>query len=135
MRGRFRISDWPLRVKLATAFLLPLLLVIAQVLAAYRTVVINRRAAGAVQHTYQVIAQANQTANDVVTLRDAFRSFQLTGSITYLPPYDQAKGEFAADLSELEELTADNPAQVRRWQNIGEVANSWISQIADPAIA
>jgi CHASE3 domain sensor protein len=133
--GRLGISHWPLRVKLAAAFLLPLLLLTAQAAATYKTIAINRAAAGSVEHTYQVIAKASETENDLVSLRDAYRSFLLTGGVAYLQPYAEAKQDFAADLQQLEDLAADNLPQVDRWQRIGDIANTWITETADPALA
>src|ERR671933_439178 len=78
-----------------------------------------------VEHTDQVIAQANYTQKLLVDMETGLRGYLVTGNSEFLEPYQQANGalgkqdvapeegtSFAATFDELSRLIADNPSQV-----------------------
>ena len=48
----------------------------------------------------------------------AYRGFLLTGDEELVQAYAAASQIYAADLATLQQLTADNPAQVARWRDL-----------------
>ena len=67
-----------------------------------------RRSIDAVNHTLDVQKAFNLVLKDMLDAETGQRGFLLTGSASYLPPYRQAERSFAAHLTSLESLTADD---------------------------
>jgi signal transduction histidine kinase/CheY-like chemotaxis protein/CHASE3 domain sensor protein len=67
-----------------------------------------------VDHTDQVISRANETLKVVIDSETGFRGFLVKADKKYLEPYEWAKVRAPEYFTELETMTADNPAQVRR---------------------
>ena len=58
----------------------------------------------------------------------------VTGQDAFLDPYNSGKTAYQADLKKLQELTADNPSQVKRWQDLEQRAAAWQAQVTEPVI-
>ncbi len=129
------LADVPLGRKLLGGFGLVLLLLLGLSTAAYVTTEGNVQASEAVEHTLRVIALAEATEGDLVDMETGYRGFLLTGQEAFLEPYEAGLSSYADHLNELEELTADNPPQVARWQSIADLTRQWTQQITEPRIA
>ena len=129
------LADVPLGRKLLGGFGLVLLLLLVLSTAAYVTTEGNVQASEAVEHTLRVIALAEATEGDLVDMETGYRGFLLTGQEAFLDPYEAGLSSYADHLSQLEELTADNPPQVARWQSIADLTRQWTQQITEPRIA
>jgi signal transduction histidine kinase len=129
------LADVPLGRKLLGGFGLVLLLLLGLSAAAYVTTEGNLQASTAVEHTLRVIALAEATEGDLVDMETGYRGFLLTGQEQFLNPYEAGLAAYPDRLSQLEELTADNPPQVARWQSIANLTQQWTQQITEPRIA
>jgi PAS domain S-box-containing protein len=96
-----------------------LLILLLIALGAYRNLVglaeINRR----VTHTHQVIEQLASVLTTMQDVETGERGFVITGDERFLEPCKRAESNVAGGLSELRQLTADNPRQQARLDRLG----------------
>lgn len=78
-----------------------------------------------VEHTDRVINNVNRSLKLSVDMETGMRGFLLTGDERFLDPYEVAKPSILAELQGLEELVADNPAQVDRFKRLAALQSSW----------
>nr|WP_062117566.1 CHASE3 domain-containing protein [Aureimonas sp. AU40] len=86
-------------------------------------------------HTHDVMADVDQLTAAMVDRETGMRGFLITGAPANLDPYRAGSARFADALREAREMTADNPAQQTRLARVGELADQWTSEVAEPAIA
>src|SRR4051812_21046373 len=70
------------------------------------------------RHTYEVIVLADRVLAALVDMETGYRGFLLTGQDLYLEPYTGGIGAYQVALAELRQQTADNPDQLRRWDDL-----------------
>lgn len=87
-----------------------------------------------VDHTYQVISNAELADQAMVDMESGQRGFSITGDDKYLEPYNKAKDVFASLIENGKQLTSDNPAQVNRWDALYEIESKWVDEVAEPQI-
>jgi signal transduction histidine kinase/DNA-binding response OmpR family regulator len=93
----------------------PLFLVLAVV--AYITIQFaanERDAQGLVRHTFQVEQQLQLILSDALDAETGQRGYLLTHREDFLTPYREGQARVASDLARFRELTADNPSEQRR---------------------
>ena len=78
-----------------------------------------------VDHTDQVIAQAQTTQRLLIDMETGVRGFLLTGEADFRTPYDQAAPALDGQLGDLARLVADNPAQSERLAQMRPRIDSW----------
>jgi methyl-accepting chemotaxis protein len=127
-------KDLPVRWKLTGGFGLVLLIMIGLGSFAYRTTAANLATAHWVKHTHQVMRLADEALASLVDMETGYRGFLLTGSDEFLEPYNNGKHAYQAMLQELQRRTADNPAQVKRWQNLEQLAAAWQREVTERGI-
>ncbi len=101
----------------------------------YRTTQQNLSNARWVQHTRAVIGTADRALSALVDMETGLRGFLVGGTETFLEPYKNGGTDYKAALDELKSLTADNPEQVARWEDIGRRASAWENDFAAQGIA
>ena len=67
-------------------------------------------------HSLLVIGRAHETLTSLVDMETGYRGFLITGRDEFLEPYDEGRRAAIEGIAELEDLTADNPGQLARWQ-------------------
>jgi methyl-accepting chemotaxis protein len=138
-RRRGGINGWwddlSLRRKMLAAFSLIFLFVAAQSAFVFRTIVESRRDAAWVQHTDQVIFDANDALGAVINMETGLRGYYLTGREEFLAPYNDGRATFSSQIVKLKTLTADNPAQTQRWVELEGRVATWLREVAEPGIA
>ncbi len=72
-----------------------------------------------VDHTRDVISNNQQLLSDLKDAEAAERGYIITGDQSYLEPYHEAADDIPRTLTGLTQLTADNPPQQQRLQNLG----------------
>jgi CheY-like chemotaxis protein/CHASE3 domain sensor protein len=82
-----------------------------------------------VDHSEQVIGEANELARLTVDQETGVRGFLITGDETFLQPYSIARPKFDAELISLSSLVSDNPPQVERLKRIQALEVQW-NQVA-----
>ena len=79
-----------------------------------------------VDHSDQVISTARQLQRQIVEMDTALRGYHLTDDPIFLDSYNDAKLRVPEQISLLEKLTADNPSQQKRLQELERLDSQWI---------
>jgi PAS domain S-box-containing protein len=87
-----------------------------------------------VDHTDQVISQANFSQKLLLDMETGLRGYLLTGRQNFLEPYEQADVTIAPSLNRLKSLVLDNPSQVQQVDELIVQAQQWRQQVL-PTIA
>ncbi|AVS64917.1 chemotaxis protein [Paracidovorax avenae] len=66
------------------------------------------------EHTYQVLDRSNTLLGSMVNMETGARGFLLSGDDKFLEPWTTGTQEFTKTLPDIKALTADNPVQQRR---------------------
>ena len=88
-----------------------------------------------VEHTQEVIGKGNNLAKLLVDMETGERGFLIAGKDEYLEPYNDGLKAFEAEVTGLQELVNDNPAQVARLEVIHDLEQEWLKLAAEPEIA
>ena len=80
-----------------------------------------------VEHTDEVISQANQTLKLLVDLGTGVRGYLVTSRRDYLEPYERAAPKVGPSLDELDRLVSDNPPQAERVRDVRRLHEEWMS--------
>jgi methyl-accepting chemotaxis protein len=128
------IAGLSLRWKLLGAFGLVLAAIAGQSVFAYQTTASSQAASRWVSHTSLVIGTANDALASLVDMETGYRGFLVTGQDSFLEPYTAGRTAYQADLKTLHDLTADNPIQTQRWQDLEQRAIAWQQQVTEPGI-
>lgn len=88
-----------------------------------------------VEHTYEVIGQANQVLAYAVDMETGMRGYLLAGKEDFLAPYTGGAENFYAAVASLQETVADNPAQVKLLTEIKTTLEEWQAKVTEPTIA
>ena len=86
---------------------------------------------GQVQHTYQVLSQIKALSSSLSDAETGQRGFLITGEQSYLAPYEQAQQDLVGEQQALRTLTADNPAQQRRLDQLAPLVQAKLSELKD----
>ncbi|MBV8087647.1 MAG: CHASE3 domain-containing protein, partial [Chloroflexi bacterium] len=129
------MRSWPLRARLIIAFAAIGFVALVEAVFAFRAMQLNTSNDAWVEHTYQVITLADDAQKQVLAMRVAFAAYRSQGDAATLQTYNTAHAAYAASIQQLEQLTADNPAQVRRWQEIQHDVDSWVSTVVEPTLS
>ncbi len=136
---RHGLAGWydslTLRRKLFLAFGLILLLMAGQAALVYRTTAENESASERVAHTDQVIGTAYESLSALNNMETNLRGYYLTGNKDFLTSYTGAKSTFDDDMKQLRTLTADNPTQIQRWQDLDTRYATWQRDVVTPGLA
>ncbi len=90
---------------------------------------------GWVEHTYKVIAQANEILAAAVDMETGMRGFLLAGRDEFLDPYNNGSKTFDTLVQSLSKTVDDNPAQVTLLGEVKETISQWRDQVVEPQIA
>lgn len=126
-------SQSPFRRSLTRAIALPIVLLL--LLAGVSIWQITRLLSALrwVEHTSQVISQANQVQKLLLDMETGFRGYLLTGQQVFLEPYEQANAVIDPSLEQLSTLVSDNSSQVQRVYALARQFQQWEAQVL-PAI-
>ena len=87
-----------------------------------------------VEHTYNVIATANEILASAVDMETGARGFLLAGQDEFLEPYDSGQKRFSELVASLSITVDDNPAQVELLAQIRTTINNWREKVVEPQI-
>ncbi len=128
------MSNIRLRWRLLGAFGLVLLAVYVQSAFTYRTTQHSSDTRKSVQTSFQVITLAGQTLSNLVDMETGYRGYLITGDRAFLEPYLQGQQAYPLQLSELERLTTNDPAQQKRWRDLAQRAATWQTEVTEPGL-
>ena len=90
-----------------------------------------RQSFGFVQHTNEVLRNLNAAERQLLTAESGERGYLLTGDVSYLTSYTQARDDLPKTLATLQQLTADNPAQLARLADLRPGLEARLAEFAD----
>jgi PAS domain S-box-containing protein len=79
-----------------------------------------------VDHAEQVISNSRQLMRYMVDMETGVRGYHLTGDKTFLEPYEAGKARVPGQTALLLRLTAEDPAQQRRINEVADLNRRWI---------
>ncbi len=79
-----------------------------------------------VDHSDLVITAARQLQRQIVEMDTDLRGYYLTADHSFLESYNEAKARVPEQLANLQQLTADNPAQQGRLGELKQLDERWI---------
>ena len=88
-----------------------------------------------VNHTYEVIDEANDILAAAVDMETGMRGYLLAGNEAFLAPYTAGKKKFGELVASLSKTVDDNPAQVKLLAEINANIDGWVDKVIEPAIA
>jgi methyl-accepting chemotaxis protein len=124
-----------IRPKVLLAFGVPTFLALISSVVLTRALSQSLRTSEAVRHSQQVIADANKLIGAAIDAETGERGFVIAGDDAFLQPYVAGNATFDQTARELQELVADNPAQVVRAGQMVQLHQQWLGQAAAPEIA
>ena len=88
-----------------------------------------------VDHTHEVIADANGLLGSAVDMETGMRGYLLTGKEGFLDPYKNGGKQFVEAATTLKNTVDDNPAQVKLVGEIEMTIAEWKQNVTEPTIA
>lgn len=121
--------------KLATAFLLVIAVAFATSALTWRNLSTLEQNNQWTDHTHKVMAQASAIGAAMVDAETGIRGYLISGADNFLEPYRNSGKAFRSALDEAKRLTADNPSQQKRLEQIDRIAGEWRQDVAEREIA
>lgn len=121
--------------KLGAAFLLVIVVAFATSALTWRNLSTLEQNNQWTDHTHKVIAQATAIGAAMVDAETGIRGYLISGADNFLEPYRNSGKAFRSALDEAKRLTADNPSQQKRLEQIDRVASEWRQDVAEREIA
>lgn len=121
--------------KLGTAFLLVIAVAFATSALTWRNLSALEQNNEWTDHTHKVIAQASAIGAAMVDAETGIRGYLISGADSFLEPYRNSGKAFRSALDEAKRLTADNPSQQKRLEQIDRTASEWRQDVAEREIA
>ncbi|MFL9824737.1 methyl-accepting chemotaxis protein [Rhodoplanes sp. SY1] len=126
-----RFSDLGTLRKISIAFVC--LLAVSFAISGISWVVTGRleSAAQMTEHTYKVLMRVDTLVAAMVDRETGVRGYLLSGDARFLEPLRNGETTYAKALAEVRQLTADNPAQQRRFDDVDRMVQSWKQAVSD----
>lgn len=87
-----------------------------------------------VDHTFQVIASAQQILSTVVSMETGMRGYLLAGEEQFLAPYHQGSKQFEQSIRLLTDEVSDNPEQTKLLAEMKVVIDEWQKNVVQPMV-
>lgn len=129
------LNKLKLGVKLYGGFAIILLLMSSVSFIFYHSIHSIEESSKWVNHTYEVIRNAETVGAAMVDMETGLRGFLVAGDDEYLEPFHGGEETFDRLIVRGQELTSDNPSQVERWQTVAAMKQRWLDEVANPEIA
>jgi CHASE3 domain sensor protein/signal transduction histidine kinase len=110
-------------------FVVAIAAVVLIALFTYRALQANGAAADLVAHTQDVIAQTQAVLSSLKDAETAQRGFLLARDESYLAPYAEAKRALPAEIRAIRQLTAENPVQRSRADELETLATQKMAEV------
>ena len=86
------------------------------------------------EHTQEVLAAANGSLSGMINQETGYRGFLIGGEEKLLGAYNKGQVDFEAAVARGKELTANNAAQMARFDDVQKAGEKWRKDIAEHAI-
>jgi methyl-accepting chemotaxis protein WspA len=80
------------------------------------------------RHTLEVLLEANHVSTGVLQVQSSVRGYVMTGNDNLIAPVDSEFKEAGEHLAKAVALTADNPAQQQRLQQLRPMLDDWMNK-------
>ncbi|WP_165422482.1 methyl-accepting chemotaxis protein [Rhizobium leguminosarum] len=100
-----------------------------------RSLSVQQQAAGWSEHTYKVLGLLQNLVEAMVNQETGMRGYVISANEDFLAPQKAGAAAFAENLSQVRALTADNPVQQRRLQELDAMAKTWTTKVVDAELA
>ncbi|AEV83057.1 Methyl-accepting chemotaxis aspartate transducer [Actinoplanes sp. SE50] len=97
----------------------------------YRSVNTLTDTAGKVEHTYQVLDRIDALRSSLKDAETGQRGYLVTGQDAYLAPYQQALTDLGTEQQQLRSLTADNPKQQKRLDDLAPLVDAKLAELQE----
>ncbi len=122
--------DWSFGRKLGAGFALAGLILLLVALVGYRSTATLIENNDAVSHSYQVRTGLADLLSELKDAETGQRGYLLTGTDSYLGPYESALPNIKKTFGDVKNLTSDNPSQQRRLDSISHVIDQKLAELA-----
>jgi signal transduction histidine kinase len=117
--------------KITAGFGTALVIVIGVGILSFRTMVQNGEDRVWVTHTYVVLVKLDAVLANLLDAETGQRGYIITGEESYLRPYNNGLEHAHQNVSELRELTADNPIQQHSLDHLEPLIETKLSELQD----
>ncbi|WP_212629809.1 methyl-accepting chemotaxis protein [Pseudomonas sp. KB-10] len=114
--------------KLYAGFGVVLLIILLLVLSTWRGFDQVERAVRLNIHTYDVIIESGDLLASLINIETGARGFVITGRDQFLGPMQTGEKDFREHMAHVRQLTRDNPAQQRRFDELQALHDQWLSE-------
>jgi len=90
---------------------------------------------GWVDHTHEVIADAEKILASGVDMETGMRGYLLAGKEEFLTPYSNGREQFDEHITTLSNVVSDNPAQVKLLSEIKDNIDAWVANVTENNIS
>src|SRR5450432_1339074 len=84
---------------------------------------------GWVEHTREVIAEADQVQRLILDQETAIRGYALTNDRVFLSPFEEGRKRLGPALAALRRLTADNPVEQNQVKVLEDKYSNWFGAL------
>jgi methyl-accepting chemotaxis protein WspA len=123
-----------IKKKLALGFGAIVAIIVALLSVAYANFASLSTANGWDRHTLQVLLEANRIETALLQIQTSTRGFMLTGEESLTTVIAGEEQAVQRHLAAARKLTADNPAQQQRLQQLAPLMNTWITNVIHPLL-
>ena len=127
---QFSMQTFYKRASVFAGFTVLLAILVANAFITRRNVSILVRNEAEVTHSRQVLYELSQTESLLKDAETGQRGYLYTGDPTYLSPYNSAKGQVAAHLANLSQLTAGNSSEAELVPQLQVLSDKKLAELA-----
>jgi CHASE3 domain sensor protein/anti-anti-sigma regulatory factor len=129
-----RFNNLSIRTQVLLVSLVLLIIVMITAVLTYNEIGRTQQRELQVIHTFDVISGTDSMLLHLVNMQTGYRGFLINGQTSFLEPYTVGLQAYSQQVSRLEQLVTDNPAQIERLKQIDQDAQRWRTQIIDRGI-
>jgi signal transduction histidine kinase len=104
--------------KIRSGYLIAFLLLLISYILIFYTINRLQRESDLITHTYTVIHKLESLKSEIVDAETGLRGYIITSEATFLPPYESGTSSIPVTFNELQELVAENPAQLQKLKTL-----------------
>jgi len=131
----FSLASMKVSSKLAAAFAVLVVITITATVINYQKLNFMRQTAQWRTHTYDVIETLSAVMASMVDSETGLRGYLIGGEDRFLDPFRNGSKSFDEAFAKVKSLTADNPAQQKRLDELHAAAMTWRNEVAAKEIA
>ena len=124
-----------LRTKIVVRSFATMILIVILGVISINAITSQRNTGKLVNHTHEVIVNANELLTSVLNMESGVKAYLLSGQDGFLRPYTRGKESYPKEFNWLFESVKDQPEQAQRLREAKTSIEAWEKQAAEPAIS